>query len=172
LDLPKSSSLPEPWLRGILPGFDPAIAHLLRASEQVREDMRRAIATLTPSQLWTSPVGTTPVGFHAKHLAGSTDRLCTYLAGSQLSAAQLTSMQAEGSGGETAAELLAAIEAALTQYEALLRVLRPEEFGSMREVGRQRLKVTAIGLAIHIAEHAQRHTGQAITAAQSAAHPA
>ena len=33
----------------------------------------------------------------------------------------------------------------------------------IREVGRRRLQTTAIGLAIHIVEHGQRHTGQAIT---------
>ncbi len=146
------------------------IGHLLRASEQVREDMQRAIATLDTSQLWATPAGTTPAGFHAKHLAGSTDRLCTYLAGGQLSAPQLTRLQEEESGGETAAELLGAIDKALTRYETLLRQLHPEQYGATREVGRQRLKVTAIGLAIHIAEHAQRHTGQAITAVQAAGH--
>jgi hypothetical protein len=46
--------------------------------------------------------------------------------------------------------------------------LKPEDFGLMRHVGRRRLPVTAIGLAIHIAEHGQRHVGQAISAAKLA----
>ena len=158
----------EPWLRGALPGLDPVIAHLLRASEQVREDMERAIASLDTSQLWSPPTGVTPAGFHAKHLAGSTDRLCSYLAGEQLSAEQLARLSAESATGDSAEELRQALSVALTRYEALLRELRPEEFDTFREVGRRRLKVTAVGLAIHIAEHAQRHTGQAITAAQAA----
>jgi hypothetical protein len=172
MSLPIETPPTEPWLRGALPGFDPVVAHLLRASEQVREDMERAIASLDTSQLWSPPAGITPAGFHAKHLAGSTDRLCSYLAGEQLSAEQLARLSAESATGvttgDTAKELLQAIAVALARYEGLLRELRPEQFHAFREVGRRRLKVTAIGLAIHIAEHAQRHTGQAITAAQAA----
>jgi len=158
----------EPWLRGLLPGLDPVIAHLVRAGEQVREDMERAISSLNTSKLWFPPAGITPAGFHAKHLAGSTDRLCSYLAGEQLSAERLARLSAESVTGDTAEELLKAIAVALARYESLLRGLRRQEFDTLREVGRRRLKVTAIGLAIHIAEHAQRHTGQAITAAQAA----
>jgi uncharacterized damage-inducible protein DinB len=143
---------------------------LLRASQQVREDVEQAIGSLTAQQLWWSPAGVTTAGFHAKHLAGSTDRLCTYLAGQQLDAAQLARMEAEHIPGDSAGALLAALDQALSRYESLLRQLRPEAFGAIREVGRRRLQVTAIGLAIHIAEHAQRHTGQVITACQAAAH--
>jgi hypothetical protein len=46
--------------------------------------------------------------------------------------------------------------------------LRPEQFGDVREIGRKRLQTTAISLAIHIAEHGQRHVGQAISAAKLA----
>jgi hypothetical protein len=37
-----------------------------------------------------------------------------------------------------------------------------------REVGRKRLPTTAIGLLTHIAEHTQRHVGQAISASKLA----
>jgi hypothetical protein len=164
-----SALLPEPWLRGIDESLDPVIGHLLRASQQVREDMTRVLSSLDAVQLWRRDRNVTPAGFHAKHLAGSTDRLCTYLAGGALSEDQLVRMRAEGEGGESAAQLLELINESLDRYETLLRGVRPDQFGAIREVGRQRLRVTAIGLAIHIAEHAQRHTGQAITAAQCAA---
>jgi len=134
--------------------------------------MERAIGSLSEAQLWATPGGMTSAGFHAKHLAGSTDRLCTYLAGAQLNSAQLVRMEAEKASGEaaaeTAAELMDSIREALARYETLLRDLAPEEFGVIREVGGHRLPVTAIGLAIHIAEHAQRHTGQAISAGKLA----
>jgi hypothetical protein len=35
-------------------------------------------------------------------------------------------------------------------------------------VGRQQLPTTVIGLVVHIAEHTQRHVGQAISAAKLA----
>jgi hypothetical protein len=165
---PLPESLPEPWLRGVLPGFDPVVAHLLRASEQIQEDIERAVSPLTTAQLWAAPHGMTPAGFHAKHLAGSTDRLCIYLEGRQLDDNQLTAMRAESAGEESAADLIAGVAAAFARYEKLVKALPRENFGAIREVGRKRLATTAIGLAIHIAEHGQRHAGQAIVAAKLA----
>jgi hypothetical protein len=161
---------PEPWMRGIIPGINPVIGHLLRASEHIREDIERAIAPLTAEQLWSRPHGMTPAGFHAKHLAGSTERLTSYLEGRQLSTGQLAALKAERTGQETAEQLLASIRAALAHYEELVRALTPSHFGDIREIGRKRFQTTAISLAIHIAEHGQRHVGQAISAAKLALH--
>ena len=157
-------------MRGIVPGIDPVIGHLLRASEHIREDIERTIALLTAGQIWATPQGMTSVGFHAKHLAGSTERLCTYLEGRQLSTEQLAAMKAESAGHETAEQLLAAIRTALAHYEELVRKMTPGHFGDVREIGRKRLQTTAISLAIHIAEHGQRHAGQAISAAKLVLH--
>jgi hypothetical protein len=158
----------EAWLRGIIPGIDPVIGHLLRAAEQIREDLSEALRPLTTEQLWDTPHGMTSAGFHAKHLAGSTQRLCAYLEGRQLSEEQLAAIAAEGTGSESASELIAAVDRAFSCYESLVRGLTPAEFGSVREVGRKRLRTTAAGLAIHIAEHGQRHVGQAVSAAKLA----
>lgn len=150
------------------PDRHPVNAHLLRAAQHIREDIESALRPLTPAQLWQRPFGLTSAGFHAKHLAGSTRRLCTYLAGAQLSAEELDAIPRESEGAETAAELLDEIFTAFRDYESLVRELRPEDFGALREVGRQRLTTTAVSLAIHIAEHGQRHVGQAISAARLA----
>ena len=155
-------------MRGIVPGIDPVVGHLLRASEHIREDLERAIAPLSIEQLWATPNGMTAAGFHAKHLAGSTERLSTYLEGHQLSAEQIAAMKAESTGREPADELIAAVRAALARYEDLVRTLSPAHFGDLREIGRKRLQTTAISVAIHIAEHGQRHVGQAISAAKLA----
>jgi hypothetical protein len=156
----------EPWMRGILPGIDPVVGHLLRASEHIREDLESAIADLTGEQLWARPQGMTSAGFHVKHLAGSTERLCTYLAGQQLSTEQLAALKVEGEGRESAKELIDGVKAALARYEQMVSALRPDQFGEVREIGRRRFQTTAISLAIHIAEHGQRHVGQAISAAK------
>jgi len=153
-------------MRGIVPGIDPVIGHLLRASEHIREDLERAIAPLSVEQLWATPGGMTSAGFHVKHLAGSTGRLSTYLEGHQLNAEQLAAMKVESTGTESAADLLAAVRAALARYEGLVRALSTDHFGDVREIGRKRLQTTVISLAIHIAEHGQRHVGQAISAAK------
>lgn len=157
-------------MRGVVSGIDPVIGHLLRASEHIREEMERALSPLSVEQIWARPDGMTSVGFHAKHLAGSTRRLCTYLEGRQLDQAQLAALKEEGQGQEPADALLAEIRDALTHYEELVRKLAPERFGEIREIGRKRLQTTAVSLAIHIAEHGQRHVGQAISAAKSVSH--
>lgn len=158
----------EPWLRGIDPSLNPVIAHLLRASLHIREDSEAVIRELTPAQLWARPHEMTSAGFHAKHLAGSTQRLCTYLEGMPLSEGELRQAAAEGHGEETAEQLMVAIHAALDRYEASIRTLDAGSFASVREVGRNKLPVTAISLAIHIAEHGLRHVGQLIGAAKLA----
>ena len=153
-------------MRGIVQGLHPVVGHLIRATEQIREDVRAAIGDLTPGQIWSTPYGMTSAGFHAKHLAGSTERLSTYLAGQQLTAEQLAAIDAEKEGNATAAELLASIDAALGHYSKLILSMGPTDFESVREVGRKRYRVAAIGVAIHIAEHAQRHIGGMIAAAK------
>jgi hypothetical protein len=158
---------PEAWMRGIISGTDPVIGHLFRAAEQIHEDAAAAIADLTPAQLWSGPHGMTSAGFHAKHLAGSTQRLATYLAGKQLTPGQLAAIASEGTGTETASELLASIDHALHTYRELLATLTPKDFAAVREIGRKRYQTTAISVAIHIAEHAQRHIGGMIAAAKA-----
>ena len=159
---------PEAWMRGIVDRIDPVIGHLLRAAEQIHEDAAGAIGDLTPAQLWARPYGTTSAGFHAKHLAGSTERLSAYLAGKQLTAEQLAGIAQEGEGSETAADLLAMIDLALHGYRELLEALSPQDFAGVRAIGRKRYQTTAISVAIHIAEHAQRHIGGMIAAAKLA----
>ena len=155
----------EPWLRGIDHKHDPVLAHLLRASQHIREDVASAVTPLSAEQLWLRPGTMNPVGFHLKHLAGSTDRLLTYLRGESLSAAQLATLRTESAGDEDADTLLSAVNAAFDRYDAAVRTLQPEEFAETRRVGRAQLEVTAISLAIHIAEHGHRHTGQIVSAA-------
>jgi hypothetical protein len=50
----------------------------------------------------------------------------------------------------------------------VVRALNPASLADPRQVGRKRLPTTVIGLLTHIAEHTQRHVGQAISAAKLA----
>jgi hypothetical protein len=155
-------------MRGSVPGVHPVISHLLRAAEQIREDADRALRDLSPAEVWSNPHGATSPGFHARHLAGSTTRLLTYLAGRQLTEDQLAEIPGEGKGQESAAELIAIISAAFDRYGEAVRNLSPDAFGALREIGRKRHPATAISIAIHIVEHAQRHIGGLIAAAKLA----
>jgi hypothetical protein len=155
-------------MRGSVSGTHPVVSHLLRATEQVREDAASALRDLTPAEIWSNPHGATSPGFHARHLAGSTARLLTYLAGRQLTEDQLAEIPREGKGQESSAELTAIISAAFDRYDEAVRNLSPDDFGAPREIGRKRHPATAISIAIHIVEHAQRHIGGLIAVAKLA----
>ena len=60
------------------------------------------------------------------------------------------------------------MEASLAQAAADVRGIAPGSFTEPRYVGAKRLPTTVIGLLVHIAEHTQRHVGQAVTASKLA----
>jgi len=153
----------EPWLREIELGIHPGLAQPVFALEQVIEDLEHHTGGLTDAQMWISPLGLTPLGFHLRHIAGSTERLTTYLRGGQLSEAQLAQMKEEKTAGPTREKLLSDITAALRDAQAAIQAIDANMLGAARFIGRKRIRTTTAALAIHIGEHAQRHTGQAIT---------
>ena len=162
-------TLPEPWLRGPVPGVKPLIAPTLRTFQQAREDLAMHTIGLTREQICSTPHGFGSLGFHIRHIAGSTDRLITYLEGKHLSEKQMTALQTEHEPGASREELLAGMHASFERAEAVVRALHPASLSDPREVGWKRLPTTVIGLLTHIAEHTQRHVGQAISAAKLAA---
>src|SRR5438270_1990711 len=87
--------LPEPWLRGPVPGVHPMVAPILFAFQQAREDLAEYTEGLTNAGIWERPYGFGSVGFHIRHIAGSTDRLMTYLHGRELSREQMAELEAE-----------------------------------------------------------------------------
>ena len=157
-------------MRGPIQGVHPLLAPVLYSFQMAREDLEKYTAGLTTARTWATPYGLTSVGFHMVHIAGSTNRLITYLQGKELTAAQLDAMAAEKSPGEPPGEqLLAALNHAFAGAEAVILAMDPATLADARTVGRKRLPTTVIGLLTHIAEHTQRHVGQAIAAAKLAA---
>ena len=168
--MPDREPLPEPWMRGPIPGVHPLLAPILYAFQQAREDLARHTETLTREQIWASPHGFGSVGFHLRHIAGSTDRLMTYLQGRQLNPEQMAALKAEKEPGSVNREqLLAGLDRAFAGAEAVVRALDPNRLTEPRAIGRKQLPTTVAGLLTHIAEHTQRHVGQAISAAKWAA---
>ncbi len=161
-------AIPEPWLRGPLPGVDTFVAPLLYSFQMAREDLARYTAGLITEQIWATPHGFGSVGFHLRHIAGATDRLMTYVSGGQLSSDQMAALKSEKELGATREVLLAGIDQAFVSAEAVARALDPTLLAEPRGVGRKQLPTTVIGLLVHIAEHTQRHVGQAISAAKLA----
>ena len=159
---------PEPWLRDPLPDVDTFVAPLLYSFQMAREDLAKYMEGLTTEQIWATPHGLGSVGFHLRHIAGSTDRLMTYVCGGQLSSDQMAVLKIEKEPGASGEELLAGIDHAFASAEAVVRSLDSTRLADPRGVGRKQLPTTIIGLLVHIAEHTQRHVGQAISAAKLA----
>src|SRR5258706_15529376 len=107
----------EPWLRGPIPGVDPRLAPILYSFQQAREDLAEHTDGLSADQIWATPFGFGSAGFHLRHIAGSTERLVTYLEGKQLSDAQIEAVKREKDPGATREELLAVIDAAFSRAE-------------------------------------------------------
>ena len=89
---------------------------VLFSFQQVREDLKRHTRELSDGQVWTSTPGGT-VGFHLKHLAGSVDRISTYLIGGTLTEAQLQQLSSESDGQGPLRELLEGIDQSLEKAE-------------------------------------------------------
>jgi uncharacterized damage-inducible protein DinB len=155
-------------MRGPIEGVPTLLAPILYSFQQAREDLARYTEGLTAEQVWATPHGFGSVGFHLRHIAGSTDRLITYLEGLQLSETQLDFLRREHDPGASLEELMEAMKAVFQRAEVVVRGLDVAGIADSREVGRKKLPTTVIGLLTHIAEHTQRHVGQAISAAKLA----
>lgn len=138
---------------------------VLFSFQQVREDLARHTVGISDGEVWTPTPGGT-LGFHLKHLAGSVDRISTYLIGGTLTEAQLQQLSSESDGQGSLSQLLNGIDQSLQRAEHRVCQSNPEQLFEPRTVGRKSLPSTVIGLLVHLAEHTQRHLGQAITLSQ------
>lgn len=152
----------EPWLRGPLAGVHPLVAPTLHAYAQAREDLAHWTEGLTDDEIWSRPQGVAPVGFQLRHIAGSVERLTTYLRGEQLTPGQVDAIHHEMDSGPGRLQLLDEVKQALDNSEQVIRTLDPATLAETRTVGRKRLPTTVIGLVVHLAEHTQRHVGELI----------
>jgi uncharacterized damage-inducible protein DinB len=158
--------LPEPWLRGTLtevPAVQRAVVHALQLAE---EDLRRWCGGLNDEQINARTSGLPSVAFQLRHIARSLDRLLTYAEGRNLSAEQLTAMKAEIDAEAHREELFSELNSALERSISRVRAFDSATLEQPRGVGRKQSPTTVGGLLVHVADHTQRHVGQAITTAK------
>jgi uncharacterized damage-inducible protein DinB len=149
-----------------VPSIPPLLQPAAHALLQASADLGRAARGLPASELWARPGGAASIGFHLRHTAGSIDRLLTYAAGGALTQEQMTTLRAEESPGDppaTGEALLDAVDRAAARALEVFRRMPDATLLAPRVVGRAQLPSTVLGLLFHLAEHAQRHAGQAIT---------
>ena len=153
----------EPWMTGTITGVHPCIAALLYSFEHARQDLERWTDGLTADQLSHRSGEVAAVAFHILHIAGSVDRLLTYAEGRQLSDEQMKELKAEQEAhGLSREELLERLGSKLEGAGKRLRALDVTDLNGVREIGRKRVPVPLGVLLTHIAEHTQRHVGEAI----------
>ena len=159
----------EAWLRGPIEGVPPHLMPVFHSFAMVREDLAHYTEGLSTEDVWRRTGALPSLGFHLHHIGHSVDRLVTYLCGAQLSDAQIATLKKETEpGSATLAELLAEIDEKLTDAERRIRTIEPGMLNELRYIGKKRLPSTVLGILVHVAEHTQRHLGQAITTAKLA----
>jgi uncharacterized damage-inducible protein DinB len=155
----------EPWLRGTITDTPAVIRAVLHALQLADEDLGKWCGNLSNKELNARPSGVAPVAFHIRHIARSIDRLLTYAEGHSLDETQLAQLRTELDPGATHDELFGELTKAITKSEARVRALAGQNLEELRTVGKKGLPTTVGGLLVHIADHTQRHVGQAITTA-------
>jgi uncharacterized damage-inducible protein DinB len=166
LDWMQKSELSEPWLRGTLtevPAVQRAVMHAL---ELAREDLERWCDGLSDEELHARPGGIASVAFHLRHIARSIDRLLSYAEGKQLSTEQISAMKAEMDPRGSRNELMAELVVAIAKSGKRIRAFSEQQMQEERHVGKKQLPTSVGGLLVHVADHTQRHVGQAITTAK------
>ncbi len=139
---------------------------MLHALELAEKDLLKWCGNLSDAALNARPAAAPPLAFHIRHMARSLDRLLTYAEGRDLSEAQIALLQKELDPGATREQLLSEFRAAVADASARVRTLASANLEAPRTVGRKRMPTTLAGLLVHVADHTQRHIGQAITMAR------
>lgn len=158
----------EYWQAGAIEGVPALLQPVAHALLQSAREVEETLKDFPREKLWVKPAGLASVGFHAKHIAGVTDRLFTYASGHLLSDKQLSELKGEKEEEDhiTTDQLIADVH---RQVEKAIRQLKETNESSLtdaRGVGRKQIPSTVIGLLFHAAEHAQRHTGQLLVTAR------
>jgi uncharacterized damage-inducible protein DinB len=156
----------EPWLRGTLTEVGAVHRGVIHALELAEEDVANWCGRLTDAELSERPLDLPPVAFQLRHIARSLDRLLTYAEGTQLSAEQIAALKSEMHEGGTTEGVFAEFGEAIQGSIRRVQELGAVNLEQPRRVGRKQLPTSVGGLLVHVADHTQRHVGQAITTAK------
>jgi uncharacterized damage-inducible protein DinB len=153
----------EPWLRGTHLEIEPVVRSLIYSIEMAREDIAKWCGNLDDAEIHAQPFHLPSVGFQLRHMVGSLNRLLTYAEGHALSDGQRAAHSAEGEPQGSAEAVFEEFAQGLDHALRRLEALAGQPLEAIVKIGRRALPTTRAGLLIHVAEHMQRHVGQAIT---------
>lgn len=139
---------------------------VLHALELTSEDVNRWCGSLSETEIHSRPSNLPSVAFHLRHIARSVDRLMTYAEGNSLNEQQLAALKSEMEPVGSPQTILDELSVSLQNAARRIYNFQSISLELPRTVGRQQLPTTVGGLLVHIADHTQRHNGQAITTAK------
>lgn len=158
-----ASNQPEPWLRGTLTEFPAVPRAVLHALQLAKEDLHVWCERLGEEELHARPHDLPSVAFQLRHIARSVDRLLTYAEGQALTARQIADLKVEADSSAEKAELFEELDSTLVSAMERVKMQTHADLEQSRYVGKKQLPTTLGGLLVHVADHTQRHVGQAIT---------
>ena len=153
----------EVWQRGPVENIPALLQPVAHAFLQAKEELDEMMLNFPEDLLWERPGGVASPAFHLQHLTGVLDRLFTYAKEQALTAEQLYSLSIEGNKEKCAMNLSTLLELFHKQVDLSLDELSKTNIDTLtdkREIGRQKIPTTLIGLYFHAAEHTMRHIGQ------------
>ena len=140
---------------------------MLHALQAAEEDLAKWCGELTDEEIQQRPAGLPSVAFHLRHIPGSIDGLLTYAEGTRVVGRATRGNEAGGFRRDFGQRVATAHCRSDVQASAeRVRRFDPAEFDEPRFVGRRRMPTTVGGLLVHVADHTQRHVGQAIATAR------
>jgi len=153
----------EVWQRGPVQNIPELLQPVAHALLQAREELFDIMSNFPEKLLWERPGGVACPAFHLQHLTGVLDRLFTYAKELALNDEQLYSLSIEGNKEKCPFTLSTMLELFYKQVDISLSELSKTNIDTLtdkREIGRQKIPTTLIGLYVHAAEHTMRHIGQ------------
>jgi len=153
----------EVWQRGPVENIPALLQPVAHALLQAKEELYEMMDNFPEDLLWERPGGIASPAFHLQHLTGVLDRLFTYAREEALTGEQLYSLSIEGNKEKCPFDLSEMLEQFQKQVDLSLNQLSKTDVDTLsgkREIGRQKIPTTLIGLYVHAAEHTMRHIGQ------------
>jgi hypothetical protein len=161
-----AAAQPEPWLRGTLQEVSAVPRGVLHALELANEDLQKWCGGLSDAELNSRPAGLPPVAFHLRHIARSLDRLLTVCGRPSVKSGASGGVEGRDGNWRNARGVICGIGIGVGRKREASARTREGEFGRTSRGWEEGAADYGCGLLVHVADHTQRHVGQAITTAK------
>lgn len=154
----------EVWMRGPIKDVPSLLQPVAHALLQAEEELLVLLENFPKEKLWERPAELASLAFHVQHICGVIDRMFTYAQQKSLSREQFLYLEKEGQKDDliNAQYLQKLLHKQIATAIDILQEIQEIQLTAPRELGREKIPTTLMGLLFHAAEHTQRHVGQAL----------